>query len=198
MAAIQIQWGKAGDNKWQKLGDACDQCGPDGCLHTHPPTGLEQSLDEMEFTRSACSAALNGDADKLRRCLDRNPSCIYHDGAEGNSGYTPLHYAARGGHAECVSLLLQAGASVLARTQGGATPLMRAAFAGHTSVCAQLLRAKSAADAQDSDGETPLHKAAQQQHAATLAALLKAHPAAGDLWNRHGKLPSDLLRGKDE
>ena len=32
--------------------------------------------------------------------------------ATGPSGLTPLHYACRFGHSECVSLLLSAGASV--------------------------------------------------------------------------------------
>ena len=40
----QITWGKAGEGTWQKVGDACNVCGPDGCDHTHMPTGLEQSL----------------------------------------------------------------------------------------------------------------------------------------------------------
>ena len=189
---ISISWGKAGDNKWQKLGGPCDVCGPDGCDHTHAPTGLEQSLEEMEFTRSACNHALNGEADKLRNCIERNAGCVYHDGAGGSSGYTPLHYAARGGHAACVTLLLQARASVLARTQGGATPLMRAAFAGHADVCTLLLRAGSAAEAQDADGETAAHKAAAQRQDATLAVLLKAAPGAAELRNRHSKTPSEL------
>ena len=188
-----INWGKAGEGSWQKVGGPCDVCGPDGCAHTHPPTGLEQSLDEMEFARSACSAALAGEADKLRKCLDRNPSAIYHDGAGGASGYTPLHYAARGGHAECVTLLLQARASVLARTQGGATPLMRAAYAGHAAVCTLLLRAGAPADAQDGDREAAAHKAAAQRHEATLTLLLQACPAAAALTDRHGKTPAERL-----
>ena len=32
------------------------------------------------------------------------------DGVTGNSGYTPLHYACREGHLECVRLLLDKGA----------------------------------------------------------------------------------------
>ena len=93
----QIAWGKAGEGTWQKVGDACNVCGPDGCDHTHMPTGLEQSLEEMEFARSACSAAQAGDLEKLRRCLERNPAAVYHDGGSGRTGYTPLHYAARCG-----------------------------------------------------------------------------------------------------
>lgn len=169
-------------------------------------------MDEMEFARSACAAAQNGNDERLRQCLERNPMCIHHDGASGSSGYTPLHYAARGGHAECIGLLLRAKASVHARTSGGATPLMRAAFAGHASVIAQLLRAGSSVEAQDSDGDTALHKAASQQHEAAWAVLLQqcqnadapgvadsngSRIAAGGtmaLRNRQGKIASDLLR----
>lgn len=195
-----IVWGKAGQGSWQKIGDACNVCGPDGCDHTHPPTGLEQSLDEMEFTRSACSAAQAGDIDKLQRCLDRNPGAVYHDGvADGRSGYTPLHYAARSGHADCVALLLRAEpTTVHARTvAGGATPLMRAAFAGHGRVCTLLVRAGAVIAAQDADGESALHKAAQQQHRDVLAVLERACPEATELVNRRGLRAREMLRADD-
>jgi hypothetical protein len=180
--------------RWQKMGGPCDACGPDGCDHTHAPTGLEQSLDEMEYTRSACSAAQNGEVDKLRRLLERNPGAVYHDGADGRSGYTPLHYAARGGHADCVALLLRSDAPVHARTSaGGATPLMRAAFAGHATICRLLLRAGAAVEAQDTDGETALHKAAQQQHGELLTELVGRSQDAAGLVNRRGQRASDML-----
>ena len=73
-----ISWGKAGEGAWQKVGGACDVCGPDGCDHTHPPTGLEQSLDELEFARSACAAAGAGEVEKLRRCLERRRLVLGH------------------------------------------------------------------------------------------------------------------------
>ena len=189
----QIAWGKAGEGTWQKVGDACNVCGPDGCDHTHMPTGLEQSLGEMEFARSACSAAQAGDLEKLRRCLERNPAAVYHDGGSGRTGYTPLHYAARSGSTDCVSLLLRSSAPVVARTTGGATPLMRAATAGHAAVCTLLLRAGSEALVFDSDGETPLHKAAAAQQPEAFKVLLKACPDAAEMLNRRGKRPWDLL-----
>lgn len=179
---------------WQTFGSPCDDCGPTGCDCSHPPTGLEQSLEQMEFTRSACNAAHSGDAVKLARMVERNPDCVHHDGAADCTGYTPLHYAARSGHVDCVALLLKSGGSVLARTKAGSsTPLHRAAFAGQAEICAMLLRAGARADAQDTDRDTPLHKAAAQGHARVLAALEAACPAAGELTNRHEKRARELL-----
>lgn len=66
-----------------------------------------QTLEELDFTRSACSAAQLGQTDKLARILGRNPEAVHSDGAGGSSGYTPLHYAARAGHLGVVELLLR-------------------------------------------------------------------------------------------
>lgn len=184
---------KSGAMAWAKASSLCDLCGPAGCDHTHAPTGLEQSLEQMEFTRSACNAAHVGEVARLTRMIERNSGCVHHDGTSDRTGYTPLHYAARGGHVECVALLLRSGASVLARTSaGGATPLHRAAFAGRTEVCTMLVRAGAQVDAQDADGETALHKAASQGHAQVLAALetvRRAHFAPARL---HAEPPAPL------
>lgn len=55
----------------------CDTHGSTGaCNCALVNTGTEQSLDEMDFARSACAAAQNGDVEKLRRILSRNPSAV--------------------------------------------------------------------------------------------------------------------------
>ena len=93
-----------------------------------------------------------------------------------------------------MSLLLNAKASVLARTSGDATPLMRAAFTGHAAVVSQLLRAGAAADVQDADGDTALHKAASQQHADAVGVLQRAmSPEAMELHNRKGVAAREVL-----
>ena len=83
-------------------------------------TPYDQRLEEVEFMRSACVAAQRGDVDKLRAMLHRRPDVCTNDGVGGDSGYTPLHYAAREGHAECVRALLASGANANARTRAGA------------------------------------------------------------------------------
>lgn len=46
------------------------------------------------------------------------------------TGWTPLHFAAQGCHADIATLLLDAGAAVEAEDDHGNTPLWRAVFAG--------------------------------------------------------------------
>jgi ankyrin repeat protein len=74
-----------------------------------PGTPYDQSLEELDFLRSACAAAQRGQLSKLEGLLSRKPDCVHWDGVTGNSGYTPLHYAAREGHLACVKLLLHRG-----------------------------------------------------------------------------------------
>ena len=150
-----------------------------------------QSLEELEFTRSSCAAAMKGQLDKLEQLLSRG-SGLHGDGTQADSsGYTPLHYASRSGHAECARLLLRFGAVTDAATNGGATALHRAAFGGHTQIVGLLCDAKADIAKQDSDGDTPLHKATAQGHQATTHALASRCAAAAALRNRKGLTPED-------
>src|SRR5574337_1044517 len=54
-------------------------------------------------------------------------------------GWTPLHYAATGGHDEIVSLLLEHSAYIDAASPNGSTPLMMAALYGKASTVQLLL-----------------------------------------------------------
>ena len=74
-------------------------------------TPYDQTLDELDFLRSACAAAQRGQLDKLQALLSRRgAAAALGGGAVGGRGYTPLHYAAREGHLECARVLLDAGA----------------------------------------------------------------------------------------
>ncbi|KAF6260118.1 ankyrin repeat-containing domain protein [Scenedesmus sp. NREL 46B-D3] len=160
------------------------------------PGVAAQSLDELEFVRSACHAAQLGQLDKLERILRNRPEAISWDGGTGTSGYTPLHYAARAGQLKAVQLLLKHGADVDAATRSGrATALHRAAHTGHAEVAQALLSAGADPLLQDADGETPLHKAAAQGHAAVVAALLAAGRGACCLQDKRGLVPRARATG---
>lgn len=87
-------------------------------------------------------------------------------------GSTALHVSARNGHESVVSLLLQAHASPLARTEDGSTPLLCAACHGSASLVKMLMDAKSELDAVNMDGTTPLIVAAYYGHSDVVAALV--------------------------
>jgi len=65
--------------------------------------GVTTSLEEMDFQRSLAGAAQTGNLGRMRGWLARGAKV---DG-DGESGYAPLHYAARQGHVEACLLLLQ-------------------------------------------------------------------------------------------
>ena len=107
----------------------CDLHTGGDCQCYKRPVAVAQSLEELEYLKSACAAAQQGNLAKLSSILDKHPHAVNSDGAEGKletlssfcqrqviltptaggSGYTPLHYAARGGHLEVAKLLLSKG-----------------------------------------------------------------------------------------
>ncbi len=91
---------------------------------------------------------------------------------------TALHYAAYGGHAEAVKVLLARGADPDSASTLGYTPLHHAAFWGYVDVTLLLLRTgKVRVDAQDEKGQTPLFLATWNGHLKTVLALLKSGSA---------------------
>jgi uncharacterized protein len=111
-------------------------------------------------------ASIRGDEAAARRLLEI--------GAQLNRpGWTPLHYAASGGHVALVELYLAKGAKVDARSRGDATPLMLAASENHTEVVAVLLKAGADRQARSDRGMRAADFAKERGHdrlAARLAA----------------------------
>lgn len=65
--------------------------------------GVTESMEEMDFQRSLAGAAQLGDVGRMRSLIARGAAV---DG-DADSGYTPLHYAARHGHVQACLLLVQ-------------------------------------------------------------------------------------------
>ncbi|PSC77021.1 Ankyrin repeat domain-containing 39 [Micractinium conductrix] len=164
----------------------CDCCAP---------TAGAESLAEVAFAKSAAAAAQSGDFFRLKSLITRNPAAVHDDGYGGSSGYTPVIYAARQGHVDCVELLLACGAAPDAATAaGGATALQRAAYMGHLRVVQLLLDAGATAALQDGDGQTALHKAAERGHADVAAALVAAAPQLAGVRDKRGRTAADLAQ----
>ena len=69
---------------------------------------------------------------------------------------TPLHFAVASGNSELVTLLLEHGADVNAKTTNGWTPLHSAVERRDLEMARLLLDAKADPDAKDTSGRTPL------------------------------------------
>jgi ankyrin repeat protein len=101
-------------------------------------------------------AAMKNDLAAVRSLIGKGDVNV----AQGD-GMTALHWAARNGNTEMVTLLVRAKASVKATTRIGAmTPLHLAAEMGHGTVVAALLAGGADAKAITATGVTALHYAA--------------------------------------
>ena len=97
-----------------------------------PKTNVEIRTDHDESP--LMMAALKGYLELARRLVER--------GADVNkTGWTPLHYAATGGHLEIIQLLLDNYAYIDAESPNGSTPLMMAAHYGTPAAVKLLLEA---------------------------------------------------------
>ena len=77
----------------------------------------------------------------LKAEVDAANALIAHGAAVQKDGWTPLHYAATGGSAAIVKLLVSKGATIEARSPNGTTPLMMAARYGNEEAVDTLLAA---------------------------------------------------------
>lgn len=77
-------------------------------------------------------AAWKNNEEAVQTLLSRGAK-VNHD------GWTALHYAASTGNMDIVTMLINKGAWVNARSPNGTTPLMMAARSGHTDICKMLL-----------------------------------------------------------
>lgn len=113
-------------------------------------------------------AAAAGDAKAVDLLLSLGDySCDEHN----DKASTPLHMAARHGHAAVVEVLLSHGANVNAANNDGMTPL-HAAVAGQQHLLTKLLLSRGAeAERASSAGLSPLRIAAQRGDAAMISAL---------------------------
>ena len=92
--------------------------------------------------------------------------------AQGVAGWTALHGAAKGGHAEIVQHLLNQGAEVDSiKEEYAATALMEAAVHNHTKVVKMLLRA----------GAEHSHKTYHLSHDALELAVRRGHTEVADI-----------------
>ena len=145
-----------------------------------------------------CAAGIDGDLAAVIHLLGRahridvnagdlvNYSC----GGGGQFGrrHTPLHWAARYGHADIAATLIAAGADLEAKSHFGGglqTPLHWAAEYGHADIAAALIAAGAEVNPKANDGHTPLREtwhAQGNRFRSGGAAVASTLIAAGGHW----------------
>ncbi len=152
-----------------------------GGPHAHMPrTKIADTLTPLHV------AARNGQLERvqelvelgLRRCdearlpyLERQE--CYKSGTVdnlGDSGWAPLHEAAKAGWVDVIHYLLEKNADVNVRSALGSTPLHWAAAGGHAEAARALLAAGGNLDATNYEGKSVLDWAPQQNKEKVLKA----------------------------
>ena len=142
-------------------------------------------------------AARDGDTAKLAELLEALGSG---DEAKqelerlAKSGWPPLIFAARHGHAEAIRLLTAAGASLTVVDSNGSTALHRAAHGNSPSAIEALIDAGAPLESIDRYGQTALHVAGANGslRAAKCLVARGASPSARDGPLTDGMLPSEV------
>mmetsp|Transcript_21554 Transcript_21554/g.49331 ORF Transcript_21554/g.49331 Transcript_21554/m.49331 type:complete len:199 (+) Transcript_21554:114-710(+) len=141
-----------------------------GCeVDPGPECQSDAVLRESLLNHELLKAARDGQVEQIRLFLrkgayveTRRPFAIAFDGGsvgdEVPRGLTPLMYAAQGGYAKAVEVLVAAGAHVNAEEEDGMRPLHFAAAAGNPETCRALLTARADPSATDNDGLTALER----------------------------------------
>lgn len=112
-------------------------------------------------------AALNGRLDIVKKLVER--------GADLNlSGWTPLIYAATGGHDDVARYLLGEGAKIDAQSPNGTTALMMAVREGRFTTAELLIASGADVNRRNQDGASALDWAKRSGDKALVARLRRA------------------------
>ncbi|CAG5130323.1 unnamed protein product [Candidula unifasciata] len=139
------------------------------CLpHTHGESDLHR-------------AAFEGDAEKIRLLLDQIDSDPYKFetiNQRNRLGCTPIRLAATGGHLQCLTYLIDAGASIDTSDVKCQTPLFVAVKNRRLECARKLLQAGASPDGDSGNSSTPLYVAFMNRDVHYVLLLLEhgAHP----------------------
>ena len=115
-------------------------------------------------------AAMHGFRDLAEHLIAEHPEHVH---ARGGAEMYPIHVAARRGHADILSLLLDHGADVDGRNDNSQTPLHRASYFGEVDAGQILLDRGADIHARDWWEKTPLFTAAEELEVEFVQMLLK-------------------------
>ena len=139
-------------------------------------------------------AAGLGFRDLTERFIAKHP---LHVNARGGREVTAMHIAAKGGHVNILSLLLEHGANVDDQGDYGQTPLHRASWSGEVDAGQFLLDCGADINARDNADWTPLFRAVFNGHV-EFARMLIRRGAVINLRDAYGKSPLHLAVRREE
>ena len=134
--------------------------------HPQGTPALLRALQVQSFKAAAVLAAdpqtriearnANGETPLMLAALRGQESLVVQLVARGatvnHRGWTPLHYAATGGHARVAAFLIGAHADVNAESPNGSTPLMMAAMYGNAATVKLLLESGADPEVRNDQG----------------------------------------------
>ena len=133
----------------------------------------------------------NPNLERIREIIEQKPRIIFAMDKDGN---TALHDAARYGHTNVATLLLDRGATVESKDKFGYTALHDAAWNGHTDVATLLLDRGADIESKGKySGFAALHYAAWRGHH-DVATLLLDRGADIESKTNTGKTPFQLAK----
>ena len=127
-------------------------------------------------------AALRGQLDLVKKLVER-------DADVNKTGWTPLHYAATGGHVHVIEFLLEHSAYIDAESPNGTTPLMMAAMYGSPEAVKHFIQAGADLHVKNELGLTALDFAQRGNRANNIELMQEGLRRAAA--RQANKLPSD-------
>jgi ankyrin repeat protein len=128
--------------------------------------GLRAEVRNAKDESPLMLASLAGMVDVCKRLIAL-------DADVNKTGWTPLHYAASGGHIEAIKLLLSHSAYIDAESPNQTTPLMMAAMYGNSQSVELLLAEGADASLKNQKGMTALDFAAAADKQASAKLLVR-------------------------
>jgi ankyrin repeat protein len=146
-----------------------------------PSNYVQESMEQID--NPLHEAAKRGNINFLNECVGNRMSVNGLDKA----GSTPLHWAAHGGHVDCVQRLLSVpNCEVDVQNKLGDTPLHAAAWRGHADIVEMLLNKGAIPDILNNDDKTPYDLASDAKTAALLQQSLETEQSIEQYCDEEG------------
>lgn len=176
--------GEYGFTSWDALRDHVESIGSGSRATIIKPPELDSR--EGDDVWNALAASDEGDVVTLRELVERHPQL-----SRAEYWYTPaIHFAVREGHADAVSLLLDAGADPEWNGLHDGSLIEMARDRGHLDIAARLEAERDRRGRiRPRPAGHPIHEAIRRDDATEVGRLLDADPASVEIGNESGASP---------